>query len=52
MFIQEMIRDLGLFPTVLGFAFIALIIYSIIKGGKGGSGNGKGSGGTTPPPAA
>jgi uncharacterized membrane protein YgcG len=55
-----MFRDLGTVPTIIGFAIVALIIYSIVFGGKGGKGGGSGSssggsssggtssGGTTP----
>jgi len=48
---STLFRDLGTGQTIIGIAIIALIGYSIIKGGKG-KGKGKGgsnSGNTTPP---
>lgn len=37
-------RDMGTVPAILGFAVLALIAYSIVKGGKG---SGKGSSGSS-----
>ena len=52
---STMIRDLGWGPTIAGAAIIALIVYSIFKGGKGGGGSNGGSsssGGSAPTPPA
>ena len=56
--ISTMFRDLGTAPTIIGFIIIAVIIFSLLKGGngkgKGGSsntGNGSSSSTPTPPPA-
>lgn len=44
-FIQNMFNDLGTIPTIACIGVVALLFYSIIKGGKGGcSGTGAGGG--------
>ena len=52
-FFSELFRDFGVFGTIVSFAFIALLFYSIFFGGKGGEG-GKGgsSSNTNPPPSS
>ena len=52
-------RDLGAGPTIIGVGIIALIVFSILKGGSGkGNGSSKSNGGgntpsaPTPPPAS
>lgn len=50
--ISTIFRDYGNVPTIIAIGFIALIIYSIMKGGKnskGGNGTGSGSSNSAPP---
>lgn len=54
--ITSLVRDLGAVPLAIGIGVVALLVYSIVKGGKGGKSGGSGSsssggGSTTPPPA-
>jgi len=54
--ITSLVRDLGAGPLAIGIGVVALLVYSIVKGGKGGKSGGSGSsssggGSTTPPPA-
>jgi len=45
-FISNLFNTFGTIPTLIAFAIIALLFYSIIKGGKGnGGGQGNGTGG-------
>ena len=55
--ITSLVRDLGAAPLAIGIGVVALLVYSIIKGGKSGgsgsssSGSSSSGGSTTPPPA-
>lgn len=50
--LSTIFRDLGTVPTLVGLAFIALLVYSIAKGGSKDSGNGSKGGGSSTPPSA
>lgn len=53
--LTSLVRDLGPAQLAIGIGVVALLVYSIAKGGKGGKSGGSGSsssgGSTTPPPA-
>lgn len=52
---STLFRDLGTGPTLIGIGFIALLVYAIVKGGKGsnsGSGSNGSSGSSSAPPTA
>ena len=47
------IRDFGIVPTIISVGIIALIVFSIVKGGskgKGGGSKNSGGGSSAPPP--
>ncbi len=49
--LTSLVRDLGAVPLAFGIGVVALLVYSLLKGGKGGSsGNSSNGGSTTPPP--
>ena len=46
-FVNELIAQHGMIPVVVGAALIVLMVFSILKGGKGGNGNGNSGAGST-----
>lgn len=47
--LDTLVRDLGWPTIIISAGFIALMIYSILKGGSGKGGSNGSSGGSTPP---
>ena len=44
--IGQLINSLGIVPFMIGVAVLALLVYSILKGGSNGSQGGSGGGGS------
>lgn len=48
--LTDLINNVGVPGLICTVGIIALIVYSIIKGGKGNGGGSSSKGGSTPPP--